>query len=78
MASMSSVTTRGFGLSGGFAGTAALVVTLGYGLGAEVEVAYGRSCSVQAFSQQAPVAFARQAIATASRPSVPAIEECDC
>lgn len=40
MASLSSVTTRGYGLSGGFAGTAALVVTLGYGLGEEVEVAY--------------------------------------
>lgn len=40
MASLSSVTTRGYGLSGGFAGTAALVVTLGYGLGEAVEVAY--------------------------------------
>lgn len=31
-----SVTTRGFGLSGGFVGGAGLVVTLGYGLGAAV------------------------------------------
>lgn len=39
-ASISSVTTRGFSLSGGFAGSAALIVTLGYGVGAAVEVAY--------------------------------------
>lgn len=30
----SSVTTRGFGTAGGFAGGAGLVVTMGYGLGA--------------------------------------------
>jgi hypothetical protein len=32
-ATMQSVTTRGFGTSGGFAGSAGLVVTLGYGFG---------------------------------------------
>lgn len=36
MASMSSVTTRGYGISGGFAGDDSLVVTLGYGLGAAI------------------------------------------
>lgn len=35
-ASMQSVTTRGFGTSGGFAGAAGLVVTMGYGFGEEV------------------------------------------
>lgn len=36
-ATMQSVTTRGFGISGGFAGSAGLVVTLGYGIGVAVE-----------------------------------------
>lgn len=35
-ATMQSVTTRGFGISGGFTGSANLVVTLGYGIGAAV------------------------------------------
>ncbi len=33
MASMSSVTTRGYGISGGFTGDSSLVITFGYGLG---------------------------------------------
>jgi hypothetical protein len=32
-ATMQSVTTRGYGISGGFAGDIGLVVTLGYGFG---------------------------------------------
>lgn len=35
---MSSVTTRGFGISGGFSGDAGLVVTQGYALGESVEL----------------------------------------
>lgn len=35
-ASMQSVTTRGFGIAGGFTGDANLVVTLGYGIGEQV------------------------------------------
>jgi hypothetical protein len=35
-ATMQSVTTRGYGISGGFTGSANLVVTLGYGIGEAV------------------------------------------
>jgi hypothetical protein len=35
-ATMQSVTTRGYGTAGGFAGSANLVVTLGYGIGEAV------------------------------------------
>lgn len=42
---MQSVTTRGFGIGGGFTGSVSLVVTLGYGLGEAAADAGGLVCA---------------------------------
>lgn len=40
-ATMQSVTTRGYGISGGFTGDSSLVVTLGYGIAEAIDLIYG-------------------------------------
>jgi hypothetical protein len=63
-ATMSSVTTRGFGLSGGFVGSANLVVTQGYGFGAGDPTPAPPAAAARfggAFRRAAPVRAVRRA-----------------